>query len=98
MMSKKFLKFQMESPGILILMIVGQIVTILILMCSRDQAKKVPNNYIILTIYTVCQSYLVGFICGLSSPKIVFMAAVLTLAIFFALTLYACTTKTDFTM
>ena len=41
---------------------------------------------------------MVGFICGFTDPKIVFMAAFFTMAIFLALTLYACTTKTDFTL
>ena len=36
--------------------------------------------------------------CGMTSPKIVFMAAVMTLGITVALTLYAITTKTDFTV
>lgn len=70
----------------------------LVLICSRDQAKKVPNNYILLALFTLSDAYIVGFICGFSNPKIVFLAAFFTLAIFFALTLYACTTKSDFTM
>lgn len=49
-------------------------------------------------IFTLCEGYIVSFICGMTNPKIVFLAALFTLAIFFSLTLYACTTKSDFTM
>lgn len=81
----------------MIVALVLNIICVLVLVCSRDQARKVPNNYILLGTFTVCEAYLVSFICGMSNPKIVFLAALFTLAIFFALTLYACTTKSDFT-
>lgn len=70
----------------------------LVLICSRDQARKVPNNYILLGLFTFAEAYIVSFICGFSNPRIVFMAAFFTMAVFFSLTLYACTTKTDFTL
>jgi len=54
-------------------------------------------NYIILTVFTLCEAYIVGFICGVYDPKIVLIAALSTLAVTFALTLYACCTRTDFT-
>ena len=39
-----------------------------------------------------------GFICGLTDPKYVLIAALSTLAMTLALTLYAFTTDRDFTM
>ena len=44
------------------------------------------------------EAYTVSVVCGLANPRIVLMAAVLTLGMFLALTLYACTTKSDFTI
>jgi len=41
---------------------------------------------------------MISIICGLSDPNLVFMAATMTCALFAALTLYACTTKSDFTL
>ena len=40
----------------------------------------------------------VSFVCSNSDPDLVFIASVMTLGITVALTLYAVTTKTDFTM
>jgi hypothetical protein len=37
-------------------------------------------------------------LCGLSDPKLVLMAAIMTMAATVSLTIYAMTTKTDFTM
>lgn len=59
--------------------------------------KSVPINYILLSIFTFCVSWIVGTVCVRTDPKLVLMAAVLTMAMFLGLTLYACTTKTDFT-
>merc|ERR1711937_539999 len=42
--------------------------------------------------------YIVGLVCGMAHPKIVLMAAVSTLLMTVALTLYAFTTKNDFTV
>ena len=65
--------------------------------CGMD--KKVPNNYILLGVFTSCVSYLVGCSCALVSDKmIVLEAAALTGAMTLAITVYAITTKTDFTV
>jgi hypothetical protein len=73
----------------------------------------VPNNYIALTIFTVTFGIVVAAICGscynmfsnggtldkyLSKAILVVVSALLTFAVTLSLTLYACTTKTDFTM
>lgn len=59
--------------------------------------KVVPINFVLLAVFTFCVSWLVGITCMRTDPKTVLMAAVLTMAMFLGLTLYACTTKTDFT-
>ncbi|KAL4461429.1 hypothetical protein ABPG72_015550 [Tetrahymena utriculariae] len=97
MSNQKFRNFQMNNFGLMIAALVVNIICLLVLICSRDQARKVPNNYILLGVFTLCESYLVSFICGMTNPKIVFLAALFTMAIFLSLTLYACTTKSDFT-
>lgn len=68
-------------------------------------SRKVPNNYIILGIFTFCESWIVSYSCSIAyvlypgnGGQLVLLAAVLTLAITVALTIYAFTTKTDFTM
>ena len=65
--------------------------------CSQD--KKVPNNYILLGIFTLCMSWLVGTaVMKVQDPVIVVEAAALTFAIVIAITIFAATTKQDFTI
>ena len=61
-------------------------------------ARQVPTNYILLGIFTLSESYIVSFICGLTNPEVVLVAAIMTLGITCSLTYYALTTKSDFTM
>ena len=67
------------------------------LICCRNVARTVPTNYIFLTLWTMCEAYMVATCCSFYAPEIVITAASLTCAITIALTVYACTTKTDFT-
>jgi FtsH-binding integral membrane protein len=67
------------------------------LICFPSLAREVPKNYILLGIWTFCEAYLVATVCSLYDFKIVMMAATLTAAITISLTIYAFTTKTDFT-
>ena len=47
--------------------------------------------------FTLTEGYIVSFICSFYSTSIVLLAACLTTVIVLTLTVYACTTKTDFT-
>jgi len=48
-----------KNPVILILAIVVSISTMCMLACSRDMARSVPLNYILLLLFTVAQSIMV---------------------------------------
>ena len=98
MTSHSFLMFQLTNPGLLYFFIFLSIAIMLILMCIPSAAKKVPLNYILLFVFTFAEGYMVSFFCGTSKGKIVLMAAVATLGIVCALTYYAMTTKSDFTL
>ena len=50
----------------IIFLIVALIVEIMVL-CIRPLARKVPVNYILLFLFTLCESYLVAYICMVSS-------------------------------
>ena len=80
----------------LICMILTFIISIAIV-CSQTVAKKVPVNYIALLLFTICETYIVGYICAFYDSEIVLIAAIMTLGVTVALTIYAWTTKTDFT-
>ena len=84
--------------GFLIAAIVGQLVTSIALICCRGLSRKVPTNYVLLGIFTLCEAYLIGFIAAQYEPYIVLAAAFSTAAITGAISFYAYTTKKDFTV
>jgi FtsH-binding integral membrane protein len=98
MNSEAFVKFQIQNSWLFILCLILAIALPIVIVCFETTMRTVPNNYIILGVFTLAESYLVSFICALSQPNLVLMAAIMTLAMVIALTLYAFNTKTDFTM
>jgi protein lifeguard len=83
--------------GVLIASIVGYLVTAIPLLCCK-LGRVYPVNYILLTLFTICLSTMVGFITAQYEAKAVVAAAVSTVGITVGVTIYACTTKTDYTM
>ena len=73
------------------------IVLMITMTCFYKRCRDVPKNYILLGTYTVFHSYLIGALTLLYDPTTVITAAIATLLMFFALTIYAFKTKTDFT-
>ena len=96
--SKEFSNFQIRNIGLLYLCIITTLVTSICLVCFRTCGRIFPNNYILLSLFTFCESYLVSAICGITKPELVLMATVMTCGVVLALTYYAYTTKTDFTV
>ena len=80
----------------LVASVIGVII-VYVLGCFPQVARRVPINYILLFIFAICQSYTVSFIASQYDATTVLMAAGLTLAIVIALTIYAATTRSDFT-
>jgi FtsH-binding integral membrane protein len=81
-----------------IVAIVVNLCMIYALGCYQSLARTVPINFILLAIFTVTEAYMVSFISSVYSPQTVFIAAALTAGVVVALTVYACWTKTDFTI
>ncbi|MFN9952526.1 MAG: Bax inhibitor-1 family protein, partial [bacterium] len=67
-------------------------------MCCRSVARRVPLNYILLTVFTVSFSFIVAFITVPYTPDVVIQAGAATALTTIALTFYALKTKTDMTM
>lgn len=73
-------------------------IIIIILVCFPKIARKVPINYILMLVFTVLEThYIMYAIAHVNDKFIVLSAALITLALVAALTVYACLTKTDFT-
>lgn len=68
------------------------------LVCFKSLARGVPQNYILLFLWTICEGYMLATCVAFYDPKTVMFAGLLTLAVTISLTVYAFTTKTDFTM
>jgi FtsH-binding integral membrane protein len=67
------------------------------LMCFRSLARAVPINYILLFAWTLCEGYMLAVCCSFYDPKVVMLAGLMTAAVTISLTIYAMTTKVDFT-
>ena len=87
----------LENDVLLVLVSVAYLVSIIALVCCKLD-KMVPVNYVLLATFTFCCSWIVATVCKRSDPLTVFEAATLTFAVCLAITVYAFTTKTDFTV
>jgi FtsH-binding integral membrane protein len=94
------LEFQKSNLGLglLILSAVILIVVGYALFCYRSVARTVPTNYILLGLYTMAEAYALPYTCTQFPTEKVLLALALTAGIVVTLTIYACTTKTDFTI
>lgn len=90
-------KFFQQSIGIFYTCLGVSLIMAITLICCKSVARKVPTNYILLAVWTFCESWMVATCASFYDPTTVFIAAALTAAVTCALTVYACTTKTDFT-
>jgi FtsH-binding integral membrane protein len=98
MYSQSFFKFQMENAWLIIFSFLVTLILPCLGLCFTDMFRKVPSNYIFLFTFTFFESYIVSCICGMTSPRLVFMAAAMTFGMVLGLTVYASTTKRDLTL
>lgn len=77
-LSKTFATYLDTNVWIIITSCVLYIVTLIVLFCYSSIRKAVPINYILLFVFTFSMAFIVAFVCAKTDPKIVFMAACLT--------------------
>ena len=78
---------------------IGGIILSCTLFCVQSLARKVPTNYYLMLAFTFCEAYMVAFVCAVvGDAKLVVAAAFMTAGIVVGLTVYALTTKQDFTV
>jgi FtsH-binding integral membrane protein len=88
----------LNSYGLTIFFAIAAIVLTCVLVCIPSVARAVPSNYILMFIFTFCEAWVVAYVCAaIGDAQTVLMAAFMTAGIVVGLTLYAITTKTDFT-
>uniref|UniRef100_A0A7S2BYZ4 Uncharacterized protein n=1 Tax=Alexandrium andersonii TaxID=327968 RepID=A0A7S2BYZ4_9DINO len=75
----------------------GTIATICALSCCPNVGRKYPMNYVLLFGFTFFEAILVGMISATYTKGLVMVCAGITTAIFLGMTVYAWTSKSDFT-
>jgi protein lifeguard len=71
--------------------------TIITLFCKPSIGRDYPSNYILLSLFTLFTSYMVGIATVYYNTKSVYIAFAITSSITIMLTIYAWQTKYDFT-
>jgi len=97
-MTTHFGHWQHKHPECALLAIILNIGSMVAIFCYKDVARRVPTNYLLLLLFTLSKSYLVSSSIAYTSPKIVLIAAAMTLVMTVSLSVYAMTTKKDFTL
>ena len=91
-------EFVQTNQPVAILAIIINVVVLIVLSCNIEQARTVPNNYILLFTFTIAEAYTVAVICSEFDPDVVIAAVFMTAGVTSALTIYAWTARTDFTI
>lgn len=71
--------------------------TMCISACNPELMRNFPSNYVILCVFTLAESILVGAIGSRYTAESVLIVVVITAVVVFGLTLFACQTSYDFT-
>lgn len=83
--------------GLILLSAALSIGTMCIFCCAPSLMRKSPQNYIILFLFTLAESIVVGMITVQYDTSTVVMAFGVLTVVVFALTVFACQTSIDFT-
>lgn len=90
--------FLIENSWLIILCGLFSLIILIFLACFKSISRKVPTNYILLTVFTLCEAILISSVTVVYDPVTILIATLLTFGITFVLTAYACMTKSDLTM
>jgi len=90
-------QFIAQNQWMLDLSMVAMMMTMVATCCCRKALRTFPTNYAFLFAITCAMSVIVGFSSAMYSWQSVLLCAGITCGIFLAMTVYAWTTKSDFT-
>lgn len=96
-LSTSYVRFQQATPYLSWLILAVALGTMLTLLASDSLSRTFPNNYYLLGLFTLCESYLVSAITANYEPWAVFEAMLLTAGVVAALALYAFVSKREIT-
>nr|WHU27576.1 NMDA receptor 2 [Matsumurasca onukii] len=86
-----------NNPSIFWVAFIFMFVTLIVLTCCGEVRRKAPMNFVCLGIFTLAESFLLGVATSAYRKEEVFWAALFTLIVVLALTMFAFQTKIDFT-
>ncbi|OLP89857.1 Protein lifeguard 1 [Symbiodinium microadriaticum] len=84
-------------PIVMTFSIAVTIATMLVFLCCPQTMRKSPTNYVLLSLFTVAESFMVGFICVQYTAQSVLVTFAVTSVVVVALSIFACQTKYDIT-
>ena len=70
--SEGFRDFIKENGWMEILCLCVAVIVEIVIVAKPEEARKVPNNYYLLYLFTFCESYIVASMCVEFDPMIVF--------------------------
>lgn len=87
--SPAYSEFARTHMAVYISSIIISLICLYALGCYKQIARRVPLNYTLLAVFTICEGYSVSCITNLYTPETVAIAAILTAVTVVALTCYA---------
>lgn len=97
-LSSGYRNFMNNNAVLLPLVAVLAIIIELIILCNKDLGRRVPHNYILLGLFTLCESYMVSFTASVYEPSIVVTAAFMTAGVVIGLSIHAWRSDSDYTV
>ena len=73
--------FIKDHPLIALVLLMVSVITLLVLTCGKETAKKKPQNFILLALFTCSLSYLLAFLASFTKSFVVLLSLVLTFMI-----------------
>ncbi|EDO37574.1 predicted protein [Nematostella vectensis] len=90
--------YAVSHPGIFYGALAVTFVTMIAMACCEGVRRKFPTNLLFLTLFTLCEGYLLGAVSSVYKADEVLMAVGITAVVVLAITIFAFQTKYDFTM
>jgi len=89
--------FFYTNSWVLYVLMAATFVIMLVLACCEGVARSYPINLILLLVFTVCESFIVGAISSMYDTSTVLIAVGITAVVVVGITIFAFQTKIDFT-
>ena len=98
-MSSEHARFWMEIHwGWTLAAMITSVVVSCVMICCLQLTRVVPINYVLMTLFTLCEAYMLAGIAAKYDHEVVIQAAATTAGVTLALTLFACFTSADFVL